>query len=747
MKIGPSVLASDGSPQADEWLSAELNRIWLLAELCLRQFQRAQLRPQADHPSMAEIEVIFSARRQRRGKGAGPVDIKELAGALKECDEKILELRKQAPIGRLMTSLDLRPQELETLVIVSAPHIDAPLADVFQVLYGPRLRRGVDLALISQFYQLSRSERMRLLDAMDPDRPLLFWRLVQIMPLEMPEAYGSMFYRAIQPTYELLSALCGRNELSPPLKTYAELRQGQATLDDLALDAPMRARLERLCQEAQRSGQVGAGGQKSRMPWMLLWGPRGAGKTEVAARLAAFAGRPLLVFKPSLVEANTFDDVLRRVQREALLRGAFLYVGPLTPALMADQGRSLMRRFNNYTDTVVFGVEAMEPPRFHSHHMLQEVEIKIPAESTRLELWERMVPRESRGRDVKLPVLARAFNLTPGEITETALEARAIAELSQNGKTLQEVLRSGIDRRLRNELGELARRIVSKASWDDLILPPADMFRVREFINRNLFGHRVYGEWGFGDRIGYGRGTIALFSGPPGTGKTMLARLVAQALDLDLYQVDLAQVVSKWVGETEKQLAKVFDQAERAHAVLLFDEADALFAKRTEVKSSNDRFGNMAVNYLLQRLEQYSGVAVLTTNKADSLDEGLARRLSLHLHFEIPEPTERERLWRSMFPARVPCADDINFVELAREFELSGGYIKNVVLRAAFMAAADGIAIHMELLRRAAALEMEDMGKLVHRDYEELLDSEVVDPSLAQPQHVWSPELLPEGQT
>jgi SpoVK/Ycf46/Vps4 family AAA+-type ATPase len=237
---------------------------------------------------------------------------------------------------------------------------------------------------------------------------------------------------------------------------------------------------------------------------------------------------------------------------------------------------------------------------------------------------------------------------------------------------------------------------------------------VQEFISRKLHSQKVYTDWGYGDRIGYGKGMIALFSGPPGTGKTMLAGLISKALDLDVYQVDLAQVVSKWVGETEKQLAKVFDAAERAHAVLLFDEADSLFAKRTEVKSSNDRYGNLAVNYLLQRLEQYTGVAVLTTNKDAALDEALQRRLSLHLYLDIPEVDERQRLWVSFMPKKAPVATTgVDYRALAEEFELSGGYIKNAAVRAAFLAASSSGTIDMNILRRAAALELEDMGRVV----------------------------------
>ena len=263
--------------------------------------------------------------------------------------------------------------------------------------------------------------------------------------------------------------------------------------------------------------------------------------------------------------------------------------------------------------------------------------------------------------------------------------------------------------------GDMAKRLNIVAKWEDLVLSADDLARVHEFISRKLFATKVYSDWGYGDRVGYGKGMIALFSGPPGTGKTMLAGLIAKELDLDIYQVDLATIVSKWVGETEKQLAKVFDQAERAHAVLLFDEADSLFAKRTEVKSSNDRYGNLAVNYLLQRLEQYTGVAILTTNKDAALDEALQRRLSLHLHLQIPEVEERILLWQSFMPKKAPIEEGLDFQLLAEDFELSGGYIKNAALRAAFLAAAEGSKINMAMLQRAASLELEDMGRVVQR--------------------------------
>lgn len=698
---------------AEQWLNAELNRIWLVAERCLRQYQRAQLRPLPDNPALAEIEGIFTARRSARGTNStGPLDEAEIGQSLSEAEAMVQSLRRSAPIGRMAENLRLTPLEVETLVVSLAPHIDAPLSDVFALLRGSPARRGVDLALVSQLYQLKRSDRLALLDAIDPERPLLLWRMIQVLPPDSFESYSSMNYRALMPTFDVLSVLTGRGDLAPALARCAELRRAEANLSGMALDEGAAQRIGKLCEAAAHGRSLG---HVSQMPWLLFWGPRGIGKREVAARIAAYAGRQLLAFDPNRVEQGALDDLLRRAEREALLRGAVLYLGPLRADLLADNARELMKRIIDYPSLVILGVESMQPPRFKVEHSLQEVELSLPSEPTRRKLWEVALPAARRGADLEIDSLARAFHLTPGEIQETGREAVELAELNQSGVISHDEVRRGIDRRLRNELGDMARRIQVVAKWEDLVLPPDDMDRIREFISRSKHATRVYADWGFGQRLGYGKGMIALFSGPPGTGKTMLAGIIAQELDLDIYQVDLAQVVSKWVGETEKQLSRVFDQAERAHAVLLFDEADSLFAKRTEVKTSNDRYGNLAVNYLLQRLEHYSGVVVMTTNKEASLDEALQRRLTLHLHLQIPEPPERERLWRSMLPTKAPSARNINFKALANDYEISGGYIKNVALRAAFLAAQDGMSIHMGLLRRAAALELEDMGRLVSR--------------------------------
>jgi SpoVK/Ycf46/Vps4 family AAA+-type ATPase len=208
------------------------------------------------------------------------------------------------------------------------------------------------------------------------------------------------------------------------------------------------------------------------------------------------------------------------------------------------------------------------------------------------------------------------------------------------------------------------------------------------------------------------RGLTALFQGQPGTGKTLVAGVIARELGLDLYQVDLSKVMSKWIGETERNLSTIFDAAEDGQVVLLFDEADSLFAKRTEVRSSNDRYANLEVNYLLQRLDAFAGIAILTTNSGNTIDQAFKRRLSFRLSFPFPDEETREQLWRAHLPPELPVNGPLALDALARKYQLSGGYIRNACLRAAFLAAQDETSLHQRHLERAVALEFAELGKL-----------------------------------
>jgi SpoVK/Ycf46/Vps4 family AAA+-type ATPase len=218
--------------------------------------------------------------------------------------------------------------------------------------------------------------------------------------------------------------------------------------------------------------------------------------------------------------------------------------------------------------------------------------------------------------------------------------------------------------------------------------------------------------WGFGSRLGYGTGLGVLFSGPPGTGKTMAAEVLAHELDVDLYKIDLSGVVSKYIGETEKNLARIFAEASSGNAILFFDEADALFGKRTEVSDAHDRYANIETSYLLQRIEEYEGVVVLATNLRQNIDEAFTRRIRFVVEFPFPEADDRRRIWQTLFPPGAPLSADVDLVRLAREFAVTGANIKNIVLHAAFLAAAEGTDIGRPHILRGTRREFEKIGKL-----------------------------------
>jgi SpoVK/Ycf46/Vps4 family AAA+-type ATPase len=261
-------------------------------------------------------------------------------------------------------------------------------------------------------------------------------------------------------------------------------------------------------------------------------------------------------------------------------------------------------------------------------------------------------------------------------------------------------------------LGALATKVKTIHSWDDLILPRLTMQRVKEITAAIRNRHVVYSEWGFEKRIAAGLGLKVLFSGPSGTGKTMTAGVIARDLALDLYKIDLSGIVSKYIGETEKNLDRIFRAAQCSNAILFFDEADALFGKRSEVKDAHDRYANIEVAYLLQKIEEYAGVVILASNLSKNIDEAFSRRMHYVVEFPLPDETHRERLWRGMFPAEVPLAQDVDFQFLARQFAIPGGDIRNVALEAAFLAAQNGKIVTMKQLATALARQMIKQGRI-----------------------------------
>jgi AAA+ superfamily predicted ATPase len=704
---------------AHEWLTAELEWIWLITERELRALQEMRLRAAPDHTSMVELEAILAARRASRAKKNTPYSADELTNAIEALDKRLKSLREPA-FALFATRLGLSSLETQCALLIAATSLDPPLAELFNVVRGPQpQRRGVDPALMAQLLRLKREDRLEMLSLFDGDKPLLALRLVQAA--NAGDVFTSMGHRALQPTLNLLWVLSTQGaDVSPGLRSNAQLIRAKDSLDDLLLDDDVKSWLE----PKMAKWTAARGKEPGILPWQSIWGPNGVGKREIASRLAAASGRPLLVANPTLVDRQNLMEFLRAARRDAEWLDAVLFFGPLQIETVEEQpgqpankamldSKTLIRELEMCRCPVIVGVDAMQAPRLKSKRPIDEHHLRVPLQPNRLALWKRMLGSAKLDATVDLNQLAYGYKLTPGEVADCAREAVSV---SQPNPVTQVALQTAVERRMRNELGESALKLDVPTTWDDVILDDESTARVREFIGRKQYEDQVYRVWGLDKKISYGKGLIALFSGPPGTGKTLLAGLIANQLGLAMYQVDLSSVLSRWIGETEKALNRVFDQAERAHAVLLFDEADALFAKRTEVDDARDRYANVLVNFLLQRLERYSGVAILTTNKESYLDPALQRRLSLHLSLDEPEMPERVMLWKKHLPLNVPGANTVDVDLLAKQYQLTGGYIKNVAVRGTFLAAMEQSPLSTEILMRAAVMEMEDMGKVVFHD-------------------------------
>jgi SpoVK/Ycf46/Vps4 family AAA+-type ATPase len=313
-----------------------------------------------------------------------------------------------------------------------------------------------------------------------------------------------------------------------------------------------------------------------------------------------------------------------------------------------------------------------------------------------------------------LDALASRFRLTPAQIAEAVATASNGAGWYGSrfaGQPAVEELFAAASQQSGRDLAALARQIEPVYTWEDLVLPQDALVQLQELCQRVAYRHQVLEEWGFDRKLSLGKGVNALFAGPSGTGKTMAAEVIAQELGLNLYKIDLSGVVSKYIGETEKNLNRIFRAAENANAILFFDEADALFGKRSAVHDSHDRYANIEISYLLQKMEEYEGLSILATNLHRNMDEAFMRRLTMMIVFPLPDENHRQRIWQTVWPPQTPLDETVDLADLAQRFNLTGGNIKNIALTAAYLAAAAGSGVQPEHLLQALRREYQKMGK------------------------------------
>ncbi|BCJ39862.1 hypothetical protein GCM10010168_27220 [Actinoplanes ianthinogenes] len=477
-----------------------------------------------------------------------------------------------------------------------------------------------------------------------------------------------------------------------------------APLDGAALEHHLdgnRATPDKADATGRRSGGAARGDDGAGDGMVLLDGAAGGGRATIAAALSG--GRPLLVAEVGGAGGLDAGEAGVLLGREAMLRGAAVYL----TGLDSPGGAAVLGAMAGRGVVVLLGDGAQVVRE--KGLILERVILDGPGSLERGGLWDRALRGRSPGG---LERIADLFPIGPGAIERAAARARRRA-----GRHGREPTEDDVRQAVREECGTgldgLARRLPAGPGWERLVLPARTMREVRLVGAAVEQRWTVREAWGFGETQ-LGRGVTALFHGPSGTGKTFAARVLATELGLDLYRVDLSTVVSKYIGETERNLARIFAAARAAHAMVLFDEADALFGRRSAVQDARDRYANIEVAYLLQELEGYDGVALLATNLSGNLDDAFARRLGHAVEFPFPGPELREVLWRQAVPGRAPLAADVDFGALAR-LELAGGHIQSAVLAAACRAAAAGRAVGMPELVPAAGAELRKLHRMPDR--------------------------------
>ncbi|NEP84835.1 MAG: ATP-binding protein, partial [Okeania sp. SIO3B3] len=454
-------------------------------------------------------------------------------------------------------------------------------------------------------------------------------------------------------------------------------------------------------------------------PVLIFFGAD-AGRQRAAAQfLAAHSNRALLEADLNAITGDKYTPLqaTRMILRDARLTGAMAYLTGWDSTLTNHQcPPEILAELCDHPDLVIVASQAnWQTDGLARRRPLEWHEFGQPTYTQRRDLWihhlGEQYPTETT---IDIAPLSDQFYLTSDQIRDSVRTAVDI-QLQRGTPLTLDDLYLAARRHSSSRLNTLAQQIHPRFSWDDLILPQDQITMLGEIVNMAKGRSTVLEAWKVGKKLSSSRGISVLFSGEPGTGKTMSAEVISGALGLDMYKIDLSSIVSKYIGETEKNLERIFTEAESSNAILFFDEADALFGKRSEVSDAHDRYANIETSYLLQRMEAYNGITILATNMRGNLDEAFTRRMAFAVAFPFPDEEHRLRIWETLFPDTVPRHDDVDLSYLAKQYKLAGGNIRNIIVNSAYLAATNGGMVQMHHLMHSTMRELHKMGRGVRQ--------------------------------
>jgi hypothetical protein len=664
-------------------------------------------------------ELLDEAEMSLDGSGASTGFDEHIALFQQTIDEKLAGSARQEvvlPLPRLAALFALSPFELQTIVICLAPELRRKYDTLYAYVQDDITRKKPSVDLVLDLICPSEEERWRRLALLSDHGTLARQGILHTVEDTRSPSGSSGLARFLSLDPQILHYLLGDNALDERLGGSIQWTRRAAIDAEFAVDPAARSRLANIL-----GHYASCNASQPRALTIYLQGSYGVGKRALASDLCSQFRQPLLVLDLELLRTREADaaTALRLAFRESILNHAALYIEPVDRLIDTQGGNGwlmeLAQCLKNFGQlTFLAGQKPWPAQGCLNTATFYTVELSLPDVPKRQAIWTRALSQlDSETDPAWTSELASRFRLTSGQISDAANLAEKLSVM-RDGKpaiTLADLYRASCHAS-HHQLADLAARIATHCGWDDLVLPRDKEDQLREICLQMVHRHRVFGQWGFRAKRSRGLGLSVLFCGASGTGKTLAAEVIAHELHLELYRIDLSGVVSKYIGETEKNLAKIFHEAESSNAILFFDEADALFGKRTQISDAHDRYANIETSYLLQRMEEYEGMAILATNLRDNMDEAFTRRLRFIVEFPFPDATGRQAIWRKHIPRQAPVGDDLDFAWLGGQFPIAGGTIKNIVLTAAFLAAADGGAITMAHVVQSARREFEKIGKI-----------------------------------
>lgn len=586
---------------------------------------------------------------------------------------------------RLAGVAGLTALEVDLLLLAAAPAFDRGFAGAYAQMHGDGRFDFATPHLAMALFAEGPTERLTAGLCLMPQGRLRSLDLIQVDNSET----ASML-RRLAIDERVAGYLLGSNRLDVRL---------DSLLSETS-DAPMSEGGH----DAARSAAELITAELGRWQTINLVGPLDDGAEQMARQACAMIGLESARLDVGRLASRAPDDrsaLVKLLGREALLAGlAFVVDGT-----QAEAGSACAAVIEELIEQLPATLYVLSAERWHGRGDAHVVFVKRPTRLEQAALWRMALDGHRHSINGEVESIVQQFDFGPAAIAAVVRRAAGSDRDGISGANLWRACRE----QAVTAMDPLARRISPSYSWDDIVVSDDVRLQLRELADQVSQRSHVYETWGFGAQLSRGRGITALFSGPSGTGKTMAAEILATHLDLDLFRIDLAGVVSKYVGETEKNLRGVFDEAERSGCILFFDEADALFGTRTEVRDSHDRYANVEINYLLQRMEEYGGLAILASNRRASMDSAFVRRLRFVIEFPFPGPDDRRRIWERVFPQQA-AIDGVDFSFLSR-LEMTGGSIRSAAVNAAFLAAAEEGPIRMVHIVRAVAREFVKLSK------------------------------------